>query len=136
MVLSVLAEVGAVGVEHGRGVVIDARHVALVDRDDHRHVEFLGVLGHQLGGRAGAGFGRVVPLRILARAEVGTVEDLLQSEDLAAALSRFLDQGEVFLEASCLDFFDVPRRVERCGSLNQADLYVASHEYSPASLLH
>ena len=41
VVLAVLAEVAAVGVVDRGGVVVDAGLLALVDRDDHRHLVFL-----------------------------------------------------------------------------------------------
>src|SRR4029079_12584425 len=82
VVLAVLAEVRAVGIEDRRAVVVDAWLLALVERNHHRHLVLLRVRLHHLGRGPGDRLRRVVPKLVLARTEVGTVEDLLQSEDL------------------------------------------------------
>ena len=70
VVLAVLAEVRAVGVEDGGGVVVDARVLALVDGHDDRHLVLLRDLRDRLGRGPGHALGGVVPARVLRRAEV------------------------------------------------------------------
>src|SRR3954451_13249726 len=50
VVLAVLAEVGAVRVDHRGRVVVDARLLLLVHRHDQHHVVLVGQLAHQLRG--------------------------------------------------------------------------------------
>src|SRR6266404_2883384 len=107
--LAVLAEVAAVGVDDGGGVVVDTRHLALIDRHDHHHLVFLRELLHPLDRRAGNRLGDVVPLGVLARTEVGAVEHFLQTKDLHALLACFLYIGKVLLEHCVADLRD--RRV-------------------------
>ena len=95
VVLAVLAEIRAVGVVDGGGVVVDAGLLALVDRHDHRHRCTSARRSPWLGGRAGHRLGDVVPVRVLRRAEVRAVEHFLQAEDLHAALAGLLDERDV-----------------------------------------
>src|ERR1700759_3422108 len=93
VVLAVLAEVAAVGVADGGGVVVDALLLDLVDRDDQDHVQLAGQVLHEAGGgAAGHLLGPAVPLRVLDLAEVRAVEQLLQAGDLGALAGR-LAQG-------------------------------------------
>lgn len=83
MLLAVLAEVGAVGVDDGGGVVEEAGLLDLVHREHHDHAEFLGDRLEALGGRAvGDGLGVVVEGGVLHLAEVGTIEEFLEAHDL------------------------------------------------------
>src|SRR5579863_519009 len=85
VVLSVLAEVGAVGINDKGGVVEDSRHLFFVDRDDEDHVQLFGELAHQLRRRAGRHRLRVREvLGVLHLAAVRAVEELLETEDLGA----------------------------------------------------
>jgi hypothetical protein len=71
------------------GVVVDARLILFVDRDDDHHLVLLRQLAHQRdGGTVGHALGQVVPARLLLGAEVGAVEDLLQAEQLDLLLRR------------------------------------------------
>ena len=54
---------------------------------DHHHLEFFGELGEPLHDGAVAGLGVGVVLLVFGDAEVGTVEELLEADDLRA-LSR------------------------------------------------
>ncbi len=83
VVLAVLAEVGAVGVDHGCGVVEEAGLLSLVHRQHHHHAELLGQRREPLHGRAvGHRFGVVVVLGLLHLTEVRPVEQLLEAHDL------------------------------------------------------
>ena len=87
MRLAVLAEVGPVGIDHGRGVVVDARGlvVLLVHRHHEDHARLLRQILHPLGGRAVRDvLGVRVVLGILDLAEVGPVEELLEEHHLGA----------------------------------------------------
>ncbi len=87
--LAVLAEVAAVGVDHGGGVVVDPGLVLLVDGDDQDEAELAGEFAHPPhGGAVGDGLGPAVVLRVLHLAEVRGVEDLLEAEDLRALRGR------------------------------------------------
>ena len=106
MVLAVLAEVAAVGVDDRGGIVIDAGHLAFVDRHDHHHLVLLGELLHQLDRGPRDRLGDVAPLRVLAGAEVGAVEDFLQAEELDALLACFLYIRKVLVHHGVPDLGD------------------------------
>ncbi len=119
--LAVLAEVGAVGVDHRRGVVVDAAHRLLVDGDDDDHRVLAGELRHHRGGRARHGLGGAVPAAVLAGAEVGAVEDLLEAEDLDAAAGGLFDHRDVLVEHRLLDVGDGDALVvDRVAALDEA----------------
>ena len=83
VVLAVLAQVGAVGVDHGGGVVVDAGLLDLVHGQHHHHAQLLGQgLEALRGGTVRDGLGVVVVLGLLHLAEVGPVEQLLEADDL------------------------------------------------------
>src|SRR6266566_4269306 len=82
--LAVLAEVAAVGVEHGRGVVEHPGLLLLVHGQDRDHVELAGQRGEPLGGRPGHRLGQRVPVGVLHLAEVRPVEQLLEADRLRA----------------------------------------------------
>jgi hypothetical protein len=74
VVLAVLAEVAAVGVDDGRAVVVDAGHLALVERDDHRHLVLLAQRLELLDRRAGNGLRGVVPALVLTGQKYGPLK--------------------------------------------------------------
>ncbi len=85
VVLAVLAEVAAVGVDHGRGVVVDPGLLLLVHGHHHDEVQLPGERLHPDDGRAvGDGLGPAVVLRLLDLTEVRRVEHLLESDHLRA----------------------------------------------------
>src|SRR5215472_1404565 len=82
VVLAVLAEEGAVGVDDRGGVVVDALLLFLVDRHDQHHLVLPRHVAHQPdGGAVGHPLGPGVPLRLLHLAEVRAVEEFLQASD-------------------------------------------------------
>ena len=83
VLLAVLAEVRAVGVDDRSGVVVHARLLDLVHRQDQHHVQFRRQLHEPLrGGTIGDVLGVLVVLGILHLAEVRAVEQLLEAHDL------------------------------------------------------
>src|SRR5215467_14390393 len=88
VVLAVLAEVGAVGVDDRGGVVEDAFLLRFVDRHDQHHLVLARDVTHQPDGRpVGHRLCPGVPFGLLHLAEVRTVEEFLQAGD-ARALGR------------------------------------------------
>ena len=67
--------------------------------------------GQALDRGTGNRLGGVVPATILRGTEVGTVEDLLQTQDLDATLARLLDQRQVLLEHRLLNLRDGTRLI-------------------------
>ncbi len=85
MGLAVLAEVGAVRVDHGGGVVEDAGLFLLVHRQHEDDAQFAGErLEAPDDGSLGDPLGVLVERRVLDLAEVGSVEQLLEAQDLGA----------------------------------------------------
>src|SRR5690606_27430549 len=126
--LAILAEVAPVGVDDRRGVVVDPAHRLLVDRHDDHHRVLLGVGRQPLGGRSRDRLGRLVPARILARAEVRAVEHLLQAEDLHALATGLVDQWQVLLDHRLADLGDrATLAVDRIGALDQPAAYGIGH---------
>src|SRR5580765_3410662 len=128
VILAVLAEVRAVVVVDGGGVVVDARRLALVHGHDHRHLVLLRELRHELARRSRHRLGDVVPVRVLRRTEVRPVEDLLEAEDLHALLPGFLDERHMSVDRRLPDFLDRRRRIRNGrGGLNQSTNNVSGH---------
>ncbi len=85
VVLAVLAQVAAVGVDDGGGVVVEALALQLEDRYDDHHAGLAGEVLHPAYGRAvGDRLGPAVVLGLLDLTEVGGVEDFLEADDLRA----------------------------------------------------
>ena len=116
VLLAELAEVGPVGVDDGRGVVVQAGLLDLVHRQHEHHPELLGHGLEALRRRAvGDRFGVVVVLRLLHLAEVRAVEQLLEAHHLSAVGGRLaggllvlvdhrlLGPGPVGLQQRCAD---------------------------------
>ncbi len=104
MRLAILAEVLAGTIDHGRGVVVDPFVFDLVNRDDQRDAQFFCQRLHQVDrGSVRNRLGRVVPARALLGAEVGSVEDFLQADDLRAFAGCLADQAEVLVDHGLLD---------------------------------
>src|SRR5579859_3403703 len=93
VVLAVLAEEGAIGVDDRSGVVVDAFLLRLVDRYDQHHLVLARDITHQPHGRAvGHRLGPGVPLRLLHLAEVRAIEEFLQAGDTRALGCRVTDR--------------------------------------------
>ena len=97
VVLAILAEVAAVGIDDEGGVVKHAGLLLLVDGDDEHQVQLAREPAHQLGRRSPRhclGVGKV--RRVLHLAEIRAVEELLEAEDLRSlggCLARPFDAG-------------------------------------------
>src|SRR5215469_3017037 len=90
VVLAVLAEEGAVGVDHRGGVVEDAFLLLLVDGHDQDHAVFAGHVAHEPHGRpVRHRLGPGVPLGLLHLAEVRAVEEFLKAGDARTLRSCF-----------------------------------------------
>ena len=119
--LAKLAEVLAVGVDHGGRVVVHAGQVLFVHRHDDHHLVLLGQVLHQLGRRpVGNPLGEVVPLDLLLGAEVRAVEQLLQADDLDALFGGLGDHGDVLVDHRLLDLLDRRRGRLAERGLNQS----------------
>ena len=88
VVLAVLAEQRAVGVDDRGGVVVLALVLDLVDRQHDDQAQFLGQRLEPLGRRAGDRLDVGVVLLVLDGAEVRAVEQLLEADDLRALRPR------------------------------------------------
>ena len=118
--LAVLAEHGAVGVDDGRGVVVDFAAARLEERgddDDTEALRGLGQFGHRWAGLDG--LGEVEVLRVLVDAEILRREHLLEADDFGALGRRFLDAGQ--------GLADVRRRGVLGGELDETDADGVSH---------
>jgi hypothetical protein len=82
VVLAVFAEVFTVGVHHRGGVVEDALLLLLVHRQDHDQAQLGGEGLEALGGRARDRLRVLVVGGVLHLAEVGPVEELLETDHL------------------------------------------------------
>ena len=111
--LAVLAQDRAVALDHARGVVVDAGLLLLVPRHDQHDPVLAGHLAHPAHGGPVLGLGRVVPLRILLRAEVGAVEDLLEAHHLGAGASSVRDHLDVLVDRLLLGHVGL-RLDQRC----------------------
>src|ERR1051325_3762270 len=128
VILAIFAEVRAVGVDHGGGVVVDAGRLLLIDRHHDDHVEAARVLLHQLRRRpVGDLLDRVVPARVLLGAEVRPGEDLLEADDLHTFLCSLLDVLQRALGLRFADLVDRLARIDRECGLNQTCFDDAGH---------
>jgi len=90
VVLAVLSQVGAVGVNHGSRVVEEASHLLLIHGEHHHHVEFSREFLETLGRWAVRNrLGIVVVLDVLHLAEVRAIEQLLKTDHLRTCVSGF-----------------------------------------------
>ncbi len=132
VVLPIFAEVRAVGVDDGGGVVVDAGAVLLVQRYDDHHLVPLRQLLHELRRRpVGNRLDGVVPARALLGAEVRTGEDLLHRQDLHALAPRLLDETQVLLDVRLADRVDLLLGGAGVRRLDQSALHHSGHVSSP-----
>src|SRR2546428_443468 len=126
--LPVLAEVGAVGVDDGRGVVVEAGHVLLVDRNDHDHAMLAGERLHERdGGTLGNVLDHGVPPDALLGGEVRSVEQLLETHDLDVPPGRLLDHRDVLVDEPLLQVVERRRSVLAHRSLDEPSPHDARH---------
>ncbi len=96
---AVLAEVGPVRVYHEGGVVVEARLLFLENRDDEHYPEFAGEGGHQCSRwPPGDLLRQREVLWFLYLAEVGAVEELLETEHLCALPRSLPGEFEVRID--------------------------------------
>src|SRR4029079_5907351 len=98
--LPVHAEEFSVGVDDSCGIAIDTGGLSLENGNDQNHVQLLRDLLHSLDRWSWNWLGDVEALALLRFAEVGSVEELLQADDLGTAggsfpnaVSRAVDVG-------------------------------------------
>src|SRR5258706_1574774 len=129
VVLAIFSQVAAVGVDHRRGVVVDAGHFHFIDRHDKHHLVLFRQLLHARDGRpVWHALSQFIPARLLLGAEVRTVEEFLEAEDLDLLLGGVGDQALVlgdhfFLDVTERHFLRGPFAV----NLNQTATHIASH---------
>ena len=92
--LAVDAQQGAVGVDDGGGVVVEAFGPLLEERRDDDDAVLLGELLERRGARPGDAFGETEVRVVLVLAEVLRPEELLRADDLRAVLRRAGGCGE------------------------------------------
>lgn len=115
VVFAVLAEVRAVGVDHRRGVVVEAGLLDLEDGDDDHHPGLPGEVPHPADGRpVRDGLGPAVVLRLLHLAEVGRVEHFLETDDLRALPGRLA--GVLLMLGDHGFGVAGPGRLDECGA--------------------
>src|SRR3954470_10689007 len=119
VVLAVLAEVRAVRVEHGGGVVEDAGLLLLVHRQDEDDALFLGQRLESLDDGAVRNLlGVLVERLVLDLAEVRPVEQLLEAQDLSTLRGRVPGRLLVYLDHRLL--VARPRGLEEGGTNHSA----------------
>jgi hypothetical protein len=89
--LPILPEEPAVGVDDGRGVVIQAFGALLEQRGDDHHPELTSELTQLGRRRSGNGLSQPKELVILSLAKISAAEKLLETNDLRAATSSLAD---------------------------------------------
>ncbi len=120
VMLAILAQILAVGVDDGGGIEVKPGKVLLEDWNHQHHAMARGFLLHQLDGWAvGYLLGHVVPADMLLRAKVRAIEEFLEAEHLHALLRRRADQLEVLLHHGLLDRGHGVRRSELVVRLDQ-----------------
>ncbi len=95
VMLAILAQVRAVGVDDDGRVIEDALLFHFVDRHHEDHVRLAREILHQLRGRPGNRFGVGEVLGVLHLAEVRSVEEFLEAEHLGASIGGLTGQGDV-----------------------------------------
>ncbi len=97
--LTILAEIGAIGIDDGSGVIVNARHFLFVYRYDDDHLVFSGIFAYQADCvPVGNLLGSRIPLPVLAGAEIGLGEHFLETQHLHALLRGIFDKRDVCLD--------------------------------------
>jgi len=128
MGLTVLTEVTAIGIDDGGRIVQHAGLFLFIDWYHDDHTVFLGVLRHQLHRGTGYRFRGLVPLHVLARAEIRRGEDFLQAQDLHTLLAGLLDEGDMLVQHGLFDLLNrsLPLGHGKAG-LDQAGFHDSGH---------
>ena len=135
MVLSILAQVGSIRVDHRGGVVIDAGKIFLVDRHDQDHPESLRRLAHQVDRISARNFfGDAVPPHRLLGAKIRPVKQFLHAEDLDPAFCRVLDHRHVLFSHRRGDFLWVSGARMRHLRLNEPRANNSCHDLPPTTV--
>src|SRR6478736_1664981 len=107
VVLTILAEILAVRIDHCSSVVIDASDLFFVDRHDDYHAMLFRYFLHETNSRAVRNtFDSFVPARLLFGAEVRCREDLLHADNLNTLLSCLFDKTKMLFDVQPFDFFN------------------------------
>jgi hypothetical protein len=88
---AIFAEVGAVGIENGAGIVVNAGGATFENGNDESDFLFFSDLREALGGGARNGFGKIEEFRIFGAAKIFTGKKFVETDDLSAARCRFAD---------------------------------------------
>src|SRR5688572_16444637 len=89
--LAVFPEIGSVGVQNGRGIMIDAGRSPLEQRGDKNDLQFARKGSQKLRGRSWDLLSQFEIQMLLGLAEVRRFEQLGQTDDLSALVSRLAD---------------------------------------------
>jgi len=132
VMLAILAQIAAVGIDYRSGVVVDAGGLFLVDRHHDHHPVPARQLLHQLdGGAVGNALGGLVPARILLGAKIRAGEDFLHAQNLHALGGGLFDQRQGLVDVGFAD--DGDRFIRRTGhrGLDQSALDDSRHGVPP-----
>ena len=94
--LPVFAEEPAVGIDDGRGVVIESFGALLEQRGDDHDAQLGGQLAQRLGRRARNRLGQLEEPVVFGLAEILAAEELLEADDLGAATGGLADPLTAF----------------------------------------
>ena len=111
-----------VGVEHDRGVVIDAGGAPLEQRGDDYHLARGGELAQRRSARSRNRLGELEPGDVFGLTKIQRGEQFLQTDHLRAARSRLFDPGQ--------RLFQVKARLRDAGHLDQTqgqEFFARSH---------
>ena len=132
--LAIFAEVGAIGIENGAGVVVNAGGAAFENGNDERDFLFFSDLREALGGGAGNGFGEIEEFGIFGAAKIFAGEKLVETDDLSATRGRFVDffggTGEIFFfVGGARHLHETDRKfVGHANYLNTREFFECEHE--------
>src|SRR5256885_5452267 len=132
VMLAVFSEIAAVGIDDGGGVEINSRHLLFVNGDYDHHAMLLRDLLHEARGRSVRNaLSQFVPARVLLRAKIRSVEELLQAENLRLFFRRLVDQLQVLVDHRLADLAEGAIGAKRVAGLNQGAANIAGHGVLP-----
>src|SRR5947209_736666 len=136
VVLAVFTEILPIGVDDCSGVEIKAGHLLFIHGNNNHHLVLGRDLLHQLRGwTVGHALGHLVPFLILFGAEVGTVKELLKTENLHLLLRSLFNQFQVFVDHGFLDLSHAVIWAKGIMSLNKAAADNSRHIYLGLGML-